>query len=335
MQDKDQLFDRLLTEYISQTISSQDKELLFSMIRESEVLKERYEEVVKLNTLLHLPQFKSNKDKDYLLLKDKLQFSSDRKNNKRKISWYGALGKVAAAAIILVMVSFGSIYLYKGTVNIDSPLGLTETSTPLGGQTRLLLPDGSVAWVNAMSQLKYGSGFGTTDRQLYLEGEAYFEVNKNDQLPFSVSAGNMEVIATGTIFNVRSYKDDNKWEVDLLEGGVDVVVSNKRYKLQSDEKAIYDKISASVSIEPTDAYMAAQWTNGKLSFYQASIPDIYKMLERHFNVRIQIDSDELKEEYFLGSINLEMSLSEILSYLDVDKKYRIELNGDTVIVKKR
>ncbi len=335
MEDKDLLFDRLLTEYISQTISAEDKELLFSMVGKSDVYKRRFEEVARLNTLLHLPQFKSTKDSDYLLLKEKLQFNSTHKNKGRKISWYGMLRKLAAAAVILTIVSLGSIYLYEKTLVIDDVSRQLVASTPLGGQTRLLLPDGSVAWINAKSELKYDVGFGTTDRRLHLQGEAYFEVNKNEKLPFSVSAGDMEVIATGTIFNVRSYIDDNKWEVNLLEGGVDVVVSDKRYTLHSDEKAIYDKTTASVTVEPTDARMAAQWTNGKLSFYQASIPDIYKMLERHFNVRIQIDCEELKEEYFLGSINLEMSLSEILSYLDIDKKYKIEITNDVIVVKRK
>lgn len=335
MQDKDLLFDRLLTEYISQTISVGDKELLFSMIRESEDYKRQYEEVVRLNTMLHLPQFQSNKDKDYLLLEEKLQFTSGLTNKVNKISWYNMLGRVVAAAVILTIVSFGSVFFYKKTMAMNDLSRHIVTSTPLGGQTQLHLPDGSVAWINAKSELKYDLGFGKTDRRIHLEGEAYFEVNKNEKLPFSVSTGDMEVIATGTIFNVRSYTDDDIWEVNLLEGGVDVLVSGKRYKLLSDEKAIYDKITASVTVESTDAHMAAQWTKGRLSFSEASIPEIYKMLERHFNVRILIGSEELKEEYFFGSINLEMSLGEILNLLDVAKKYRIEVKDDIIIVKKR
>ncbi|MDR1369404.1 MAG: FecR family protein [Dysgonamonadaceae bacterium] len=331
MQDKDLLFDKLLTGHMSRINSHQDEELLFSMILESDVYKKHYEEVAGLNTLLHLPYFKSNQNKDYLLLKDKLQY----KNKGKRITWYGMFTKVAAAAAILIVVSLGSIYLYRETVEKNSTFKQMEVSTPLGGQTRLLLPDGSVAWINAKSELKYGDGFGKTDRRLYLEGEGYFEVVKNEQIPFSVHAYDMEVIATGTIFNVRSYKEDNEWEVDLLEGGVDILVANKRYTLHSDEKAIYNKASALVTVESVDAHLTARWIKGKLAFYQASIPDICKMLERHFNVRIRIDSEELKEEYFLGSINLEMSLSEILNYLDVNKKYKIELKDDVIILKNR
>lgn len=335
MQDKDQLFDRLLTEYISQTISSGDKETLFSLVCESEVYRKRFEEIARLNTFLRLPHFHSNKEQDALRLEKEMRICSDHKKKERTGYGYSRFMKVAAAALLFFLISFGSIYIYKQTGETNVIAGQIEIATPTGGKTRLVLPDGSIAWINSKSELKYGRGFGTTDRRLYLKGEGYFEVSKKQDLPFSVSAGDMEIIATGTVFNVRSYADDKKWEVDLLEGGVDVLISDKRYSLESNEKIVYDKKSASVTIESVQANLSIQWTKGKLSFYQASIPDIYKMLERHFNVRIQIDSEELKDEYFLGSIHLEMSLSEILSYLDVDKKYKIEIKDDVIIVKKR
>lgn len=331
MQDKDILFDRLLSEYIAQTISNKDKETLFSLVLESEIYKERYEEAVRFNTLLHLPYFEVNREKDFRGVGEKLNI--ERK--ARKIAWQTQLLRVVSVAIVLFTVSFGSIYIYKSIITAENTFKYFEASTPLGGQTRLLLPDGSVAWLNAKSELRYHLGFGITNRQLYLDGEGYFEVNKNEQLPFSISAGDMQVIATGTVFNVRSYKDDEQWEVNLLEGGVDVLIADKRYSLHSDEKAIYDKTTATVIVEATDASMASLWTKGRLAFYQASIPDIYKMLERHFNVKIRIESEELEKEYFLGSINLEMKLSDILDYLDVYKKYKIEIKNDEIVVKNK
>jgi ferric-dicitrate binding protein FerR (iron transport regulator) len=335
MQNNDQLFDKLLTDYFSHEISEARKKQLFSMILESPSYKEQYEKAAKLNALLHISVFDFHKQNGYRLLKEKGRIRPDKQregNNNRKFALWK---RIAAAVILVALSSSGSIYLYERANNYGEPANWIETSTPLGGQTRLLLPDGSVVWVNAKSELKYSSRFGITDRNLYLSGEAYFEVNKNEKLPFSVQAGNLGIIATGTRFNVRSYLNDNKSEVDLLEGGIDVFVADNCYSLIPDEKIIYGKTSALAVVEKTDAYRAAQWTKGKLSFYQASIPEIYKMLERHFNVRIQIDSEELKEEYFLGSINLEMSLSEILSYLDVDKKYKIEVRNNIIIVRKR
>lgn len=334
MQGNDQLFDRLLAEFFSHEISEEDKERLFSMIMRSPSYKEQYDKAAKLNALLRVSVFDSHKQDDYLLLKEKGHIHPDIRKEKSSIRKLTLFRHIAAAVILILLSSFGSLYLYK-KYNQEGLTRWIETSTPLGGQTRVLLPDGSVAWINAKSELKYNPGFGTIDRHLYLEGEAYFEVEKNRKLPFSVHTGNMDVIATGTQFNIRSYPDDDKWEVNLLEGGVNVVISDKSYSLVPDEKIIYDRTSDLAVVEQTEAYIAAQWTKGKLSFYQASIPEIYKMLERHFNIRIEIGSEELKEEYFFGSINLEMSLSEILNYLDMDKKYKVELKNDVIVVRKK
>ncbi|WP_106831667.1 FecR family protein [Parabacteroides pacaensis] len=334
MQKNNKLFDRLLAEYILQTISAEDKEKMFSMILQTPSYKEQYEKAMKLNALLRVPTFKSSKDTDYLLFKEKANIHSiiPPWKSTRKFTMFK---HIAAAVALILLSSISSIYLYTKHNDSNQEISWVETSTPLGGQTRLLLPDGTVAWVNSKSELKYSSLFGITDRQLYLKGEAYFEVKKNKELPFSIHAGDMTVTATGTQFNVRSYPEDDKWEINLLEGGVDVVLSGKLYSLIPDEKIIYDRTSNLAVIEQVDANLAMQWTKGKLSFYQASIPEIYKMLEKHFNVRIVVESNKLKEEYFMGSINLDMSLSEILSYLDVDKKYKFEVKNDIISVKEK
>ncbi len=334
MQDYDQLFDDLLATYFAHEITEEDTEKLFSLIMESEAYKQQYEKAARLNTLLHLPIFESHKQEDYFILKEKGQIRSDERFVKTHSNRFTSLRRIAAAVLLMLSSSLGSIYLYEHYLTRET-FRWIETSTPSGGQTKLLLPDGSVAWINAKSEIKYSTRFGTADRELHLNGEAYFEVNKNKKLPFSVHTGNMEVIATGTMFNIRSYTDDSISEVQLLEGGVDVLIADKRYSLEPDEKIVYNKQLAIAAVEPVDAQRAIQWTKGKVSFYQASIPDIYKMLERHFDVRIQIDSEELKNEYFLGSINMDMSLSEILNYLDVDKKYKTELQKDVIVVRKR
>jgi len=331
----DQLFDRLLTEYFSYEISAEDKEELFSMVMESEFYKEQYEKTARLNALLHIPVFESVEQADYQLLKEKANIEENKLHSKRSFRKVALLRNIAAAMILVLVSSLGSVYFYKKHRNPEEHVSWVETATPLGGQTRLVLPDGSIVWINAKSQLKYDSRFGITERHIYLNGEAYFEVKKNEKQPFTVHGESMDVVATGTRFNTRIYRDDEKWEVNLLEGGVDVFVADTCFSLIPDEKIIYDKTSASAIVEKTDAHLAAQWTRGRLSFYQASIPEIYKMLERHFNVRIRIDSEELENEYFLGSINLEMSLSEILSYLDVDKEYKVELENDIIIVRKK
>jgi len=335
MEKNNQLFDKLLAEYFSNEISPEDKETLFNMVNKSAFYKEQFEKANKLNALLTIPYFESHKNADYRELQKKGHIYGTKYTSGKKSKAFQFFSRVAAILIFMVISSITSIHIYKKYSLAENPTTWVETSTPLGGQTKIILPDGSTAWINAKSNLKYSSQFGNTDRNIYLDGEAFFEVKKKGNLPFSVQSGNMKIVATGTQFNVRSYPDDNIWEVDLLEGGVNVLISDNSYMLTPDEKVIFERSGFTAKIEKTDAFIASQWTKGKLFFHQASIPEIYKMLERHFNTNIQIECEELKKELFLGSINLDMSLTDILKYLDVDNKYKIEINNHGFLVKKR
>lgn len=322
------LFDTLLTKYIAQTISGEETEELFALISESESYKNQYKQYAKLNTLSRIPVFGTYCKRDYAVLKKRIGIHSiGRRLHLWRVAAAAALALVSSAMTVLL-----STYLDK-TRNVE--VAWVETSTPLGGSMRLVLPDGSVAWVNAKSQLKYSSAYGKTDRNLWLQGEGYFEVAKNETLPLTVHAGNMTVTATGTRFNVNSYGDEPRWEVALSEGGVDVAVADRSFRLVPNQMAVYDRKGGEVKVEPFDGALIARWTQGKLSFERASIPDVFRMLERHFNVFIKIESEELKSEYFMGSINLNMSLSAIINHLDVDKKYKTEVNDNIIVVKRR
>lgn len=206
-----------------------------------------------------------------------------------------------------------------------------ETTVPLGSQTKILLPDGSTAVLNAGSVLKYPLSYGKKERNVYLVGEGYLEVAKNKKKIFQIHAGGMKVKVTGKKFNLKHYPEDCLTEVALVEGGVDVSVKNKLIRLKSDEKAIYNQNKGSFYREQTDARKASLWTTGRLSFVNASFVDILKDIERKYNVKIHIESDKVSNEYFSGSINLEMSCQEVFNFMDVDKKYRFELHGGDVI----
>ncbi len=345
MQDKDQLFEVLLKKYFAKEISCNDRELLFSMIMESVHYKELYEATAKLKTYQHVTSMESRKGEKYNELIKRI----DTEPKSKKL-WF-VLGRVAAVVVLVISTSIGSVYLYKTYIDKTGTdeIAMLETSTPLGGESKILLPDGSVAWLNAKSELKYSISFGKNDRKLYLSGEAYFEVSKNKELPFIVSTEDMEVTATGTVFNVRAYLEDDQTEVQLIEGGVDVLAAKQVYHLKPNEKVVYvkttqkamklgekevyDKIAKKVVEGQNETHDPTQWTQGKLSFDRASLSEIIKDIERKFNVTIRIESEQLKSEYFMGTINMDLSLDDVLRFIDVDKKYEIERQGDTIVIR--
>lgn len=331
MKDNDQLFDILLAKYIAQEISAEDKEQMFAMLLESPTYKEQYKKAMKLSTLLHLPRFEVQKQKNADLLLKTLKRSSTKGVTT---NWWIYLRNTAAILLLMVSVSLGTLLVYTHS-EVDNDRAFYETIVPLGSQTKIILPDGSVVFLNSGSTLKYPLSFGKKYREVFFEGEGYFEVAKDQSKAFMVYASDVKVQVTGTKFNVRSYMEDHSVEVCLLEGGVDVTASDKSIRLKPDEKAIYSNISKELIQLPSESYKATLWITGKLNFVNTSFTDILKDIERKYNVKICIESQRAYNESFSGSINLNQSLEDVFNIIDMDKKYIIERTGDIIILKDR
>lgn len=331
MEDNDQLFDKLLTKYIAQEISAKDKEQMFSMLFESPVYKEQYEKAMKLSTMLHVPRFEMQKQENAELFLKTLKKSSTKGITT---NWWIYLRNTAAILLLMISVSLGTLLVYTHSAT-DNDVAFYETIVPLGSQTKIILPDGSAAFLNSGSTLKYPLSFGKKDRVVFLEGEGYFEVAKDQSKTFLVYVSDVKVQVTGTKFNVRSYMEDHSVEVCLLEGGVDVMAFDKSIRLKPDEKAIYSNISKELIRLPSESYKATLWITGKLNFVNTSFTDILKDIERKFNVKIHIESQRAYNESFSGSINLNQSVEEVFNIIDMDKKYIFERTDSIIILKDR
>lgn len=160
-------------------------------------------------------------------------------------------------------------------------------------------------------------------------------MTKDKAKVFQVYAGETKVKVTGTVFNVRAYPDDVQTEVDLIKGGVNVSVGDKNVFLKPNERAIYNRESGSLVRSGYDTSKSAVWTTGKLSFVNASFRDILKEIERKYNVKIHIMSRQIENESFSGTIHTGMTLQEVFNFIDVDKKYRFDNSGNTIILRDR
>lgn len=329
MQENNTVFENLMSDFLAGTLSDKDKVQLFALIDDSEELEKEYKERIRLYALLQVPALEKQKDK-----KTK-EFAARMENRKQKktINWNFYLRGSVAAIILMAIASFASILFYKNQMIINDSEQYYETVVPLGSQTKLILPDGSIAVLNSGSILKYNLSFGKKERNVTLKGEAYFEVTKDASKQFQVNVEDLKVQVTGTKFNVRSYHENQSIEVDLIEGGVNVVSANKTIKLLPDEKAIYNQLSGELTKKSVEAYKAATWTTGRLSFVTTYLTDILKDIERTYNVKIHVESEQVAKENFSITIDLNMKLDDVLRKIDVDKKYLFEREGDVIILK--
>lgn len=240
-----------------------------------------------------------------------------------------SLWHYAAIAVVLCLVSYFSYW--RGEEVVKENFAEIVVEAPLGSRTKLFLPDGTLVWLNAGSRMSYSQGFGVEKREVNLVGEGYFEVKKNEELPFSVQTKSLRVRVVGTKFNFRDYPEDNEVMVTLLEGKVvlnNLIRPEKELSLAPNERVILDKQSGKMQLERVVASNALQWKNGYLFFDEELLPDIAKKLERSYNVKVYIANEALRKYRFYGNfVRSEQSIREVLDVLSATGKIRYNING--------
>lgn len=238
-------------------------------------------------------------------------------SGRQSYKWYRTWS-VAAVAIVLLGLITVTAY-WQGSRQIQSNFSDIVVEAPLGLKTKLTLPDGSTVWLNAGSKMVYSQGFGVSDRKLAFQGEGYFEVEKNDEIPFLVQTHDVNVTVVGTKFNFRNYPEDEEAVVELLEGKVALENQLKeeavRY-LSPNEKMVLHKATGEMDITSAKVKEVTLWTKNILLFDEDLLPDIVRKLERSYHVRIKIENEDLKQARFYGQFNqLEQNIYEVLDML--------------------
>lgn len=233
--------------------------------------------------------------------------------NRKRIISNRLMRYAAFLTIPLLMSSLILGYLYWGT---ESEERYAEITASMGTVVRYELPDHSVVWLNSGSTLRYPTEFKKDNRDVELKGEAYFEVEADSDRPFYVNTPNgLSVYVYGTKFNVAAYEDDNYIETVLEKGKVNVITPNREtIALAPGEQLLYDKQTRESTRNRVDVYGKIAWKDGKLIFRNASLDDIFKRLERHFNVDIHYNNNQGKDYKYRATFRTE-TLSQILDYL--------------------
>lgn len=254
---------------------------------------------------------------------------------RQSYKWYRTWS-VAAVAIVLLGLITVTAY-WQGSRQVQSNFSDIVVEAPLGSKTKLTLPDGSTVWLNAGSKMVYSQGFGVSDRKLDFQGEGYFEVEKNDEMPFLVQTHDVNVTVVGTKFNFRNYPEDEEAVVELLEGKVALENQLKeeavRY-LSPNEKMVLHKATGEMDITSTKVKEATLWTENILLFDEDLLPDIVRELERNYHVQIEIENEDLKQTRFYGQFNqLEQNIYDVLDMLSETGKLKYHEEGKVIYLK--
>lgn len=202
-------------------------------------------------------------------------------------------------------------------------------TTPRGGQYGLVLPDGSKVWLNAVSSLRFPTRFSGSEREVYLTGEAYFEVAKNAK-PFLVKTGSSTIQVLGTHFNINAYSDEASANTTLLEGVVKVSNGNTNLLLAPGQQAQVFASGEIKKIKNVDTEQAIAWKNGYFQFDQASLPVLMRQIARWYDIDIAYEGS-VKEYEFVGKITRSARLPAVLKALELSGVH-FKMNGKKLIV---
>lgn len=223
------------------------------------------------------------------------------------------------AAILAIPITFAlSWYFITSSSKNDlvAPEMLCEIVAPKGNVAKCILPDGSEVWINAGSSVSYNTSvFNQQIREVQLTGEAYFEVAKNQEIPFRVSTSIANILVTGTSFNVKAYPESNEFETILAEGGIEMELKNKSHQkllLQPGERAVYNSDELNIRVEKVDAEYYTSWRNGELLFKDATLNDLVSELERIYDIKFYLKDEQLGEFRFRGMFSYNNDLIEAL-----------------------
>ncbi|RKN76964.1 FecR family protein [Ulvibacterium marinum] len=227
---------------------------------------------------------------------------------------------------------------YSQTTKLDK-LVYNTLKVPFGKRFDIALSDGTHVYLNAGTTLRYPINFVEgKDRNVFLKGEAYFEVTKDKIRPFVVSVGNMNVEVLGTTFNISSYPQDLSTNTVLVEGSVAVYKKmdgeekGNSTLLEPGFKAEWNNSNGNISIENVDTRIYTAWVQGKLVFRNTSFLKIRQSLERKYNVKIQNTNTDLDKQLFDATFDIE-TIDEVLE--SFNRSYAIEyyIENNEVIIK--
>lgn len=268
-------------------------------------------------------------------LADMQERIAESEKNRLQKRWIGQLSKYAAAAAILVLTVWGTQYYTRQSLETKSS-HLAEFYVPYGDQQQLVLPDGSIVWVNAGSILLYPSEFTDNMRKVYLSGEACFEVVKNPDQPFIVSTQHLDVQALGTTFSIDAYPGATETKATLEEGCIQVDMKSADLPasvLKPNEQLVYSHLTRTVLINTVDAVQVSAWKDGYLIFRNAGFEEVIAALERKYNVTINYNAEKYKGRTYYVKFNPDESIEDalvILKHLISDFRYQI--TGKTISI---
>jgi len=352
-------FIELLTKKLSNEITPDEYEELKYLLGADEACKQQYE-FFKSYWEENKKQ-EENTDLLFLKIKNRLNIEDQPDNVIRRTSFFTFWRSIAAVLLVGICLYIGYKYFSEAGAGNSALAKLEQTQTARRNKSKITLSDGSVVTLNAETVLKYPSAFNGKTREVYLSGEAFFEVAKDHKHPFIVHADKMSIKVLGTAFNVKSYANDLASETTLIRGVIEVTLADRpsdRIILKPNEKLVLqnngmadihrqvkrnvpspqDSVNAKYALtnltylkSNDSTIVETSWVNNKLVFKDEDFGQLSNQMERWYGVNIKFKNDELKEYRFTGVFEKE-TIFQALSALQRIEPFRYKFKNGLIYI---
>jgi hypothetical protein len=228
-------------------------------------------------------------------------------------------------------VTIGNSKSVSQRASITNQVVFNTLIVPYGKRSEIVLADGSKVWVNSGSKLIFPASFLGKTREVYLEGEAIFEVTHNKQQPFIVKTDNQSIEVLGTVFNVSNYTDDDAIYTILKSGSIqlsykDNSIINKAavFKITPNTLATYNKIDRKINTKTVEVEKYFSWRDGVFIFKNDSLKSIMKKIARYYNVDVVINDESLANQKFSGYLDVKENIEHVMQTIKAAETSKFE-----------
>lgn len=354
----------LITGFIEGSITDDELKDLINELKNNPGKRKAFNEYIDIwqATLKARKTDDYNAEKAWHKLKCEIRDSVGRPYESSSYKLVGKIQRVAAAVIIAAIAGTLAFYLVKNTGISGKNEVLSEYIIPYGSRSQIILPDGTDIWLNSGSRIKYDNGFGRHNRNIFLEGEAYFDVSRDEKLPFIVNTSEITIKVLGTAFNVKAYPDEDvvettvergivqvksdarstgKWDGIILRANQKLLYTRKNETVNTDDYSAVDNTrQKSVSnLEPQKAIINdnvstkvyTSWKDNRWIIEREELQSLAVKLERRYNVSIVINDESLKNYVFSGILEDE-TLEQVLEAIKLTAPILYKIDQKRVVL---
>lgn len=312
--------EELLKKYIKgDYLTDDERDTVVSWIEESPENMNEYKTLHKIYDALLWNEYEENGN---VLSEPK----EERKNIRKQLI---SFSKYAAIFVIAILGSYIFIKFFDAPGAIKTEAVKNTIFVPPGQRAEITLADGTKVWLNAKTKLIFPEKFDQDHREVYLDGEGYFDVEKDEKRPFTVKTDKYNIKVLGTEFNVMAYRGSELFETSLIKGSVEV----KSHDQQSSCLLSPNNIAYAEGGELKTAALTDQnyllWKEGIIYFDNETVQEIMKKLELYFDIKIDLQNKSIITHRYSGKFRTKDGVEQVLKVLQLKHKFKYTRDDST------